>query len=146
MEVVVEAAGCSEKVGPIKEGFIVGFYLLKTSIDMGSRIKANEGSSLEGLDLNKLLNNHTEFNKLLDDDAVRVCLLLALDFVFMGFKLRHVIANELLGLVDDLSAWNDFPWEVHREVDVRTNVHHDVDEGLSVPELLKKISDMQRDF
>ncbi|GKB70821.1 hypothetical protein Tco_0932233, partial [Tanacetum coccineum] len=49
--------------------------------------------------------------------------------------------------------------EVHREVDVRTNVHHDVDEGfsvpdvhhdveegLSVPELLKKISDMQRDF
>nr|GEU36996.1 hypothetical protein [Tanacetum cinerariifolium] len=49
--------------------------------------------------------------------------------------------------------------KVHREVDVRTNVHHDVDEGLSVPdvhhdveeglsvpELLKKISDMQRDF
>ncbi|GJY54281.1 hypothetical protein Tco_0445945 [Tanacetum coccineum] len=65
--------------------------------------------------------------------------------------------------------------EVHREVDVRTNVHHDVDEGLSVsdvhhdvekglsvpellkkimmlkkvlsvPELLKKISNMQRDF
>ncbi|GJV72018.1 hypothetical protein Tco_1492013 [Tanacetum coccineum] len=49
--------------------------------------------------------------------------------------------------------------EVHCEVDVRTNVHHDVDEGLSVPdvhhdveeglsvpELLKKISDMQRDF
>ncbi|GKF04050.1 hypothetical protein Tco_0034718, partial [Tanacetum coccineum] len=48
---------------------------------------------------------------------------------------------------------------VHREVDVRTNVHHDVDEGLSVPdvhydveeglsvpELLKKISDMQQDF
>nr|GFB03253.1 reverse transcriptase domain-containing protein [Tanacetum cinerariifolium] len=46
--------------------------------------------------------------------------------------------------------------EVHRKVDVRTNVHHDVDkglsvpdvhhdveEGLSVPELLKKISDMQ---
>ncbi|GJR86757.1 phospholipase-like protein [Tanacetum coccineum] len=371
-----------ELVGPIKEGFIVGFDLLKTFIDMGSRIKANEGSSLEvydakvsarsrlhllktigsklafkperyknfrstvfglwldirtqehdnhlinyllqhqrnvkdpstdipfifdigpntiefgrrkfclvtgflfgdcsldhlkgvnscfhervfsknssvkGLDLNKLLNNHTEFNKLLDDDVVRVCLLLALDFVFMGFELRYVIANELLGLVDDLSAWNDFPWgeyiwielhkrvynddskyrerhlkklaimgptfmttytlqgfvfafkiwlletypnsktwwveeknvrnrlctltpssdemkqkwwrmsleyfynvskaKVHHEVDVRTNVHHDVDEGLSVPdvhhdveeglsvlELLKKISDMQRDF
>nr|GFA00592.1 phospholipase-like protein [Tanacetum cinerariifolium] len=110
-------------VGPVKEGFIVGFDLLKTFIDMGSRIKANEGSSLEvydakvsarssvkGLDLNKLLNNHTEFNKLLDDDDVRVCLLLALDFVFIGFELRHIIANKLLGLVDDLSAWNDFPW------------------------------------
>ncbi|GKA80830.1 hypothetical protein Tco_0787522, partial [Tanacetum coccineum] len=150
-----------------------------------------ENSSVKGLDLNKLLNNHTEFNKLLDDDDVRICLLLALDFVFMGFELRHVIENELLGLVDDLSAWNDFPWgeymwielhkrgrnkalyltpsfnemkqkctlEVHHEVDVRTNVHHDVDEGLSVPdayhdveeglsmrEILKKISDMQRDF
>ncbi|GJT10217.1 hypothetical protein Tco_0857259 [Tanacetum coccineum] len=105
-----------------------------------------ENSSVKGLDLNKLLNNHTEFNKLLDDDVVRVCLLLALDFVFMGFKLRHVIANELLGLVDDLLAWNDFPWEVNREVDVRSNVHHDVEEGLSVPEILKKISDMQRDF
>nr|GEZ51170.1 hypothetical protein [Tanacetum cinerariifolium] len=162
-----------------------------------------ENSSVKGLDLNKLLNNHTEFNKLLDDDVVR--------------------------LVDDLSAWNDFPWgeymwielhkriwlletypnsktwwveeknvilrvvawsdgtlflkndydrlfqastssngpskkkksrvkhksvvshthvrtEVHCEVDVRTNVHHDVEEGLSVPELLKKISDMQWDF
>ncbi|GKA90636.1 retrovirus-related pol polyprotein from transposon TNT 1-94 [Tanacetum coccineum] len=33
-----------------------------------------------------------------------------LDFVFMGFELRHVIVNELLGLVDDLSAWNDFSW------------------------------------
>ncbi|GJR11049.1 phospholipase-like protein [Tanacetum coccineum] len=237
-----------------------------------------ENSSVKGLDVNKLLNNHTEFNKLLDDDVVRVCLLLVLDFVFMGFELRHVIANELLGLADDLSAWNDFPWgptfmptytlqgfvfafkiwlletypnsktwwvkeknvipravtwsdgtpflkndydrlfqvrnrltsssdemkqkwwrmsleyfhnlskastsfdgpskkkksrvkhksvishthvrtEFHREVDVRTNVHHDVDEvlsvpdvhhdveeGLSVPELLKKIFDMQRDF
>ncbi|GJS66082.1 ulp1 protease family, C-terminal catalytic domain-containing protein [Tanacetum coccineum] len=49
--------------------------------------------------------------------------------------------------------------KVHREVDVRINVHHnveeglsvpdvhhDVEEGLSVPELLKKIADMQRDF
>ncbi|GJU02468.1 phospholipase-like protein [Tanacetum coccineum] len=174
-----------------------------------------KNSSVKGLDLNKLLNNHIEFNKLLDDEDVHVCLLLVLDFVFMGFELRHVIVNKLLGLVDDLSAWNDFPWEknviprvvawsdgipflkndyerlfqastssdgpskkkkshvkhksvvshtyvrteVHRKVDVRTNVHHDVDEGLSVPdvhhdaeeglsvrELLKKISDMQQDF
>nr|GEV15321.1 hypothetical protein [Tanacetum cinerariifolium] len=49
--------------------------------------------------------------------------------------------------------------KVHREVDVCTNVHHDVDEGLSVPdvhhdfeevlsvpEILKKIYDIQHDF
>ncbi|GJR26210.1 phospholipase-like protein [Tanacetum coccineum] len=81
-----------------------------------------EKSNVKGLDLNKLLNNHTKFNKLLDDDAVCVCLILSLDFCFMGFELRHVNANELFGLVDDLSAWNDFPWgeymwkEVHKRV------------------------------
>ncbi|GJW73291.1 phospholipase-like protein [Tanacetum coccineum] len=265
-------------------GFLFGDCSLDNlkGVNSGFRERVfSEKSSVKGLDLNKLLNNHTEFNKLLDDDDVRICLLLALDFVFMGFELRHVIANELLGLVDDLSAWNDFPWgeymwiklhkrgfvvafkiwlletyfnsktwwleeknvipkavtwsdgtpflkngydrlfqvrnrlrtltlssdemkqkwwrlsleyfhnvskastssdgpskkkksrvkhksvvshthvrtEFHREVDVRTNVHHDVDEGLSVPnvhhdveeglsvpELSKKIFDMQRDF
>ncbi|GJW35445.1 hypothetical protein Tco_0058365 [Tanacetum coccineum] len=39
-----------------------------------------------------------------------------------------------------------FVREVCREVHVRTDVHHDVDEGLSVVELVKKITDMQRDF
>nr|GEU87841.1 phospholipase-like protein [Tanacetum cinerariifolium] len=176
-------------------GFIFGDYSLDHLKGVNSCFRERvfpEKSSVKGLVLNKLLNNHTEFNKLLDDDVVRVCLHLALDFVFMGFELKHVIANELLGLVDGLSAWNDFPgvrnmlrtltpssdemkqkwWrmsleyfhnvskaKVHREVDVRTNVHHDVDEGfsvpdvhhiveegLSLPELLKKISYMQRYF
>ncbi|GJW98684.1 phospholipase-like protein [Tanacetum coccineum] len=83
-----------------------------------------ENSSVKGLDLNKLLNNHTKFNKLLDDDAVRVCLLLALDFVFIGFELRHVIANELLGLVDDLSAWNDFPWGEYMWIELHKRVYN----------------------
>ncbi|GJZ80138.1 hypothetical protein Tco_0644975 [Tanacetum coccineum] len=49
-------------------------------------------------------------DRLLDDDVAHLCLLLALDFVFTGYEMRHVIANELLNLVDDLAAWNDFPW------------------------------------
>ncbi|GKA43377.1 phospholipase-like protein [Tanacetum coccineum] len=182
----------------------------------------------------------TKLNKLLDDDVVHVCLLLALDFVFMGFELRHVISKEVLNLVDDFSAWDNFPWGQHmweefhkrgfvfplkiwlleafpnsktlwvkeqnviprrvawsdgtpflkcdyhrlfhvrtrlstltpssdemnkpwwkssleyfhnvsnakvsREVHVRTDVHHYVDEGLSVQDLVKKIGDMQREF
>ncbi|GJX89683.1 RNA-directed DNA polymerase, eukaryota, nucleotide-binding alpha-beta plait domain protein [Tanacetum coccineum] len=65
------------------------------------------GSIVEVYDA-KILNNQSNFDKLLDDDDVRLCLLLALDFVFMGYEMRHVIANELLNLVDDLAAWNDF--------------------------------------
>ncbi|GJZ69947.1 putative reverse transcriptase domain-containing protein [Tanacetum coccineum] len=81
---------------------------------------------VKGTYLNKLLHNQTAFNKLKDDDAVRVCLLLALDFVFMGYELRHVIANEVLNLVDDFSSWNNFPWgghmwiEFHNRGEVRT--------------------------
>ncbi|GJY06087.1 hypothetical protein Tco_0373141 [Tanacetum coccineum] len=95
--------------------FVTGFLFGDGSLDHLKGVNScfrervfPENSSVKGLDLNKLLNNHIEFNKLLDDDVIRVCLLLALDFVFMGFELRHVIANELLGLVDDLSVWNDF--------------------------------------
>ncbi|GJW19752.1 hypothetical protein Tco_0027188 [Tanacetum coccineum] len=65
---------------------------------------------VKGIELNKLLHSQTDFNNLLDDDAVRVCLLLVLDFVFMGFELRHVISNQVLNLVNDFSAWDSFPW------------------------------------
>ncbi|GJR63815.1 ulp1 protease family, C-terminal catalytic domain-containing protein [Tanacetum coccineum] len=252
----------SLRVGPIKEGFIVGFDLLKTFIDMGSRIKANEGSSLEvydakvsarsrlyllktigsklafkperykkfrstvfglwdcsldhlkgvnscfrervllenssvkGLDLNKILNNHTEFNKLLDDDDVHIWLLETnpnsktwwveennviprvvawsdgTSFLKNDYDRLFKVRNRPRTLTPSLDEMKQKWWrmileyfhnvskaKVHREVDVRTNVHHDVDEGLSVPdvhhdveeglsvpELLKKISDMQRNF
>ncbi|GKA18716.1 hypothetical protein Tco_0698631, partial [Tanacetum coccineum] len=63
--------------------------------------------------ISKVHMNQTDFNNLLDDDVVRVCLLLALDFVFMGFELRHVISKEVLNLVDDFSAWDNFPWVQH---------------------------------
>nr|GEV95379.1 phospholipase-like protein [Tanacetum cinerariifolium] len=77
---------------------------------------------VKGIELNKLLYSQTDFNNPLDDDVVRVCLLLALDFVFMGFELIHVISNEVLNLVDDFSAWDNFPWghyiweEFHKRV------------------------------
>ncbi|GKE57186.1 hypothetical protein Tco_1496371 [Tanacetum coccineum] len=61
---------------------------------------------------------------ILDDDDVRVCLLWALNFVFMGFELRHVIANELLGLVDDLSSWNDFPWGEYMWIELHKRVYN----------------------
>ncbi|GKB70978.1 phospholipase-like protein [Tanacetum coccineum] len=81
-------------------------------------------SNVKGDMLYKILNNQSNFDKLLDDDVVRLCLLLALDFVFMGYEMRHVIANELLNLVDDLAAWNDFPWGEHMWIELHHRVYN----------------------
>ncbi|GJX07395.1 phospholipase-like protein [Tanacetum coccineum] len=83
-----------------------------------------EIARVKGIYLNKLLHNQTAFNNLLNDDDVRVCLLLALDFVFMGYELRHVIANESLNLVNDLSAWNKFPWGEHMWLEFHKRVYN----------------------
>nr|GEV59802.1 hypothetical protein [Tanacetum cinerariifolium] len=40
-------------------------------------------SRVKGTELSKLLEKHSQFSSLSDDDVVRVCLLLALNFVFM---------------------------------------------------------------
>ena len=68
-------------------------------------------AKLKGYDhILPLVKSDDDFKKLSDDDVVRVCLLLAFEYVFMGVELRHVIEEELLVLVDDLDAWNNFPW------------------------------------
>ncbi|PWA44200.1 phospholipase-like protein [Artemisia annua] len=58
----------------------------------------------------KILNDPFEFGSLTNDDAVRVCLLLILESVFMGKQERSLISENILVLVDDLYAWNAFPW------------------------------------
>ncbi|GKB07264.1 ulp1 protease family, C-terminal catalytic domain-containing protein [Tanacetum coccineum] len=51
--------------------------------------------NLKGEHLLVLVNKDVKFAKLDDEDAVRVCLLLALDFVFMGHELRHVVSKPI---------------------------------------------------
>nr|GFA81803.1 phospholipase-like protein [Tanacetum cinerariifolium] len=46
-------------------------------------------NNLKGEHLLELVNRDVKFAKLDDEDVVRVCFLLALDFVFMGHELRH---------------------------------------------------------
>ncbi|PWA41102.1 phospholipase-like protein [Artemisia annua] len=68
---------------------------------------------LKGEDLYKLLEDQ-QFKLLSEPDALRVCLLLAAaDFCFMGQEIRHMIVKEFLALIDDLDAWNAFPWGEH---------------------------------
>nr|GEX30209.1 hypothetical protein [Tanacetum cinerariifolium] len=56
------------------------------------------------------VKNDVAFNNLDDDDVVRVCLLLALDYVFMGQEIKHVLLKAIVNLVDNLSEWDKFPW------------------------------------
>ncbi|GJX72257.1 phospholipase-like protein [Tanacetum coccineum] len=58
----------------------------------------------------ELVNKDVKFAKLDDEDAIHVCLLLALDFVFMGNELRHVVSKPIVNLVDVFYKWGAFPW------------------------------------
>ncbi|GJR36469.1 phospholipase-like protein [Tanacetum coccineum] len=45
-----------------------------------------------------------------DMDAVRFCLLLVAELVFMGKEDRNCIPRHLVSLVEDFDCWNDYPW------------------------------------
>ncbi|KAE8726288.1 hypothetical protein F3Y22_tig00007179pilonHSYRG00119 [Hibiscus syriacus] len=61
-------------------------------------------------DLKKLFNKKDGFTRMNDVDVVRVCLLLLLYAGFLGREARQPIPQELILLVEDLNAWNLFPW------------------------------------
>nr|XP_043629296.1 uncharacterized protein LOC122600617 [Erigeron canadensis] len=50
------------------------------------------------------------FHDLADIDAIRICLVMCLEYVFNGREVRYVVDREILRLVEDLEAWNTFPW------------------------------------
>ncbi|GJY18863.1 hypothetical protein Tco_0390354 [Tanacetum coccineum] len=53
------------------------------------------------------------FGKLSDEDAVYLCLLLAIEVIFMGRLLTFKVDDTLFRLVDNLEGWNSFPWGEH---------------------------------
>ncbi|PWA66240.1 phospholipase-like protein [Artemisia annua] len=65
--------------------------------------------SVKGTDLLKLLRGD-RWLTLSDDDAVRVCLLIACELVFMGREDRNVIPTHIMALVEHFHEWNVFPW------------------------------------
>nr|GEV32606.1 phospholipase-like protein [Tanacetum cinerariifolium] len=48
--------------------------------------------------------------KMLDEDAVQLCLLIASELVFIGKEKRNFLTKHIMWLVDDFDAWNAFPW------------------------------------
>ncbi|KAI3702532.1 hypothetical protein L6452_28272 [Arctium lappa] len=45
-----------------------------------------------------------------DEDAVRVCLVVMADVMFMGRDLRLVVSSTVLSVVDDFGRFNSYPW------------------------------------
>ncbi|PWA92361.1 phospholipase-like protein [Artemisia annua] len=100
-------------------GFRFGKFVSGHSYSLGDiKFKArifpkNKGGKLHNLDLLGVLEDEELFGKLSDDDAVRLCLLLVLEVIFMGRLLTEQVDDKLLRFVEDLQAWNSFPWGEH---------------------------------
>ncbi|GJZ15678.1 phospholipase-like, aminotransferase-like mobile domain protein [Tanacetum coccineum] len=62
------------------------------------------------IDLFALFDDEEKFFKLSEEDAIRLCLLLSLEAIFMGRELVSVVDDVYLRMVNDLYAWNSFPW------------------------------------
>ncbi|GJZ34235.1 phospholipase-like protein [Tanacetum coccineum] len=65
---------------------------------------------LNGFDLLRVLRDKNSWLNMLDADAVRLCLLIVGELVFMGKEKRNTLNKHIMWLVDDLDAWNSYPW------------------------------------
>ncbi|GJV00398.1 hypothetical protein Tco_1329668 [Tanacetum coccineum] len=72
-----------------------------------------EGYDVKIIDILALLEDEEKFSKVNDEDAIRVCLLLSLEVIFMGKELVLVVDDVFLRMVNNLDAWNSFPWGKH---------------------------------
>ncbi|KAJ0591509.1 hypothetical protein HanHA300_Chr03g0074101 [Helianthus annuus] len=50
------------------------------------------------------------WSQLSEDDCLRICLLMLLELGFKGTQRFEPVDKMVLNLVDDLEAWNNFPW------------------------------------
>ena len=76
-----------------------------------SEKKTNKGfKKINGFDLLNVLKDKQTWFNMLDEDAVRLCLLIASELVFMGKEKRNFLTKHIMWLVDDIDSWNDFPW------------------------------------
>nr|GEU46936.1 phospholipase-like protein [Tanacetum cinerariifolium] len=71
------------------------------------------GFSITNLDIIGVIKDEEIFCKLSDDDAIRLCLLLALEVIFMRRLLTINVDDTLFSLVENIEAWSSFPWGEH---------------------------------
>nr|GEW23170.1 phospholipase-like protein [Tanacetum cinerariifolium] len=71
------------------------------------------GLIVTNLDVIGVIEDEEMFGKLCDEDSIRLCLILALDVIFMGRLLTCPVDDTLFWLVKNLEAWNVFSWGEH---------------------------------
>ncbi|GKB52087.1 phospholipase-like protein [Tanacetum coccineum] len=71
------------------------------------------GLSVTNLDVIGVIEDEETFQKLCDQDSIRLCLILALEVIFMGRLLTCPVSDTLFRLVENLEDWNCFPWGEH---------------------------------
>ena len=71
------------------------------------------GVDLKTIDLLCLIETEEFWTKLSDEDAVRVCLLLSAQVIFMGREMLSVVDDVYLRMVENFENWNDFHWGEH---------------------------------
>nr|GEX56189.1 phospholipase-like protein [Tanacetum cinerariifolium] len=87
-----------------------------TSVDLKFRNRVfphKVGLVVINLDILGVIEDKVMFGNLCDKDSVRLCLILALEVIFMGRLLTCLVDDSLFGLVENLEAWNDFSWGEH---------------------------------
>ena len=118
MPLIYHVEGRQLHFGRPEFGLITGFRFgkfirpeLYTSGDIKFKARVfpkKQGEKVTNLDLLGVLEDEELLGNLSDEDAVRVCLVLALEVVFMGRLLSEKVDDKLLRLVEDLEAWNSF--------------------------------------
>nr|GEV57976.1 phospholipase-like, aminotransferase-like mobile domain protein [Tanacetum cinerariifolium] len=71
------------------------------------------GYDVKIIDVLALLEDEEKFSKVSDEDAIRFCLLLSLEVIFIVRELVSVVDDVFLRMVNNLDAWNLFPWGEH---------------------------------
>ncbi|GJX53696.1 phospholipase-like protein [Tanacetum coccineum] len=71
------------------------------------------GLSVTNLDVIGVIEDEETFQKLCDQDSIRLCLILCLEVIFMGRLLTCPVDDTLFRLVECLEDWNSFPWGEH---------------------------------
>nr|GEU49327.1 phospholipase-like protein [Tanacetum cinerariifolium] len=71
------------------------------------------GLVVTNLDVLGVIEDEVMLGNLCDDGSVRLCLILALEVIFIGRLLTCPVDDSLFGLVENLEACNVFPWGEH---------------------------------
>nr|GEX27596.1 hypothetical protein [Tanacetum cinerariifolium] len=77
----------------------------------GRNLHFGRWNDVKIIDVLALIEDEEKFSKVSDEDAIRLCLLLSLEVIFIGLELVSVVDDVLLRMVNNLDAWNTFPWE-----------------------------------